>query len=1018
MKRKNPSIGLWALISSLALYGAAFAETPTVDFAKEILPILSDACFQCHGPDANARKANLRLDQEDAAKNARHGTAAIVAGNSQLSELMRRLTTEDPDEIMPPPETKRRLQPEQIERLKNWIDQGAQWSQHWSFTPLKTPTRPKGSLNPIDGFVDRALTRQGLSVNPRATKETLIRRASLDLTGLPPSTRETEAFVNDPSPNAWETVIDRLLASPRYGERMAWPWLDAARYADSNGYQGDRDRTMWPWRDWVVNAFNQNLPWDQFTQWQLAGDLLPNPSTEQILATGFNRNHMINGEGGRIPEENRVDYVMDMLETTGTVWLGLTFNCCRCHDHKFDPLTQEDYYSFSAFFNQTPVTGSGGDPQTPPVLPVPTREQEKQIDASNRKLTSLRKELQIQKQTVLKQSAALELEILNRLTKSNWQALMMDEMSALHQTLTQQDDASIKASGSVPDNDVYSLIGSSPPGKVTGILLEALHYPTLAKGGLSRTEGGNFVLTEIEISLQNKEDGTSRKIAIDSAEATFEQAGLSVDQAFDHDPQSGWGVWPGKPVTDQQAAIFRFDQPVEVGKKDQWLIELHHNHSAKRHTLGCFRLSISTVEEPPLPNIDLSLLTILKTPAMERSKSQQEQLTGYLLKQDKQYSSLMRKITTEQKRLDSVRRTVPKVMVMADKPDRRKTYLLNRGLYNQPGQEVKAALPVSLATPPEDQSLDRLDLAQWLTEPSNPLMARVTVNRFWQMLFGKGLVRSPEDFGVQGERPTHPELLDWLSHEFIQSGWNVKALLKKIMISETYQRSSHAASDQLELDPANKWLARSPRYRLPSWMIRDQALAVAGLLEPALGGPPSNGYQPPGVWEDSTFGNKKYVQDKGPHLYRRSLYTFWRRIIAPTLFFDTGSRQFCTVESERTNTPLHALTTFNDITYAEAARVLAHKVIVQAAPKQAPKTLLRIAHRRVLNRLPNDHELAVWESALVRSKTHFDKHLEEANAFLSIGETRLDSLHDTALEAALGTVCLTLFNTDEALNRE
>ncbi|MEC8801121.1 MAG: PSD1 and planctomycete cytochrome C domain-containing protein, partial [Planctomycetota bacterium] len=704
-----------------------------ISFQRDIRPILSDHCLKCHGPDASAREASLRLDIEDSAlQGGDSGVAALTPGKPDQSELIRRILSEDESEIMPPPEMKHPLDATQIALLSRWIEAGGNFDEHWSFQPIEQPATPtfdssEDTRHPVDSFVNARLASSPLTVGRFADRYQLIRRLYFEITGLPPTIDEADAFVGDPRPDAVERLIDRLLASPHYGERMAWNWLDAARYADSNGYQGDGDRTMWPWRDWVVRALNEDLPFDDFTKWQVAGDLLPKPTTEQVLATGFFRNHMINGEGGRIPEENRIDYVMDMTETLGTVWLGLTFNCCRCHDHKYDPLSKRDYYSMFAFFNQTPVNGGGGNPQTPPVIPVLSYEQQDQREELNR---------------------------------------------------------------------------------------------------------------QIEQAIARLERWQSKNTETDSKEG------------------------------DQQEVPFR---QRSRGQWEQWLKE----------------------------NVDLG-------------------------EEVKQWTQTLITQMQTRERLDA---SVPKVMVLGDQSNKRKTFLLNKGLYNQPEDETTAATPARLPDILANTPETRKGLAEWLFQDDQPLVARVTVNRIWQQIFGTGIVKTVEDFGTQGEWPSHPALLDWLAAEYENQNWSTKALLRSILCSATYQRSSTHSSTALEWDPENRLLSHGSRFRMPSWMIRDQALAVSGLLNQKLGGPSVFPYQPPGVWQDATFGKRTYSLSQGNDLYRRSLYTFWRRIIAPTMFFDTASRQTCSVNMSRTNTPLHALTTLNDTTFVEASRVLAQSIL-------------------------------------------------------------------------------------------
>lgn len=811
---------------------AAPASNAKIDFSRQILPILSDNCFPCHGPDAKNRKAKLRLDEEASAKK-----SILVPGKRAESELFRRITTTDANEQMPPKKSNRHLTPAQMELLGRWIDEGAPWSTHWSFTKIARPPVPSVTKfadkvrSPIDAFVLARLEKEGLAPSPPASKETLIRRVTLDLTGLPPTPGEVDAFVNDPSPAAYNKVVERLLQTPPFGERQAWDWLDAARFADSNGYQGDGDRTMWPWRDWVVQAFNRNMPFDQFTIWQLAGDLLPNATAEQKLATAFCRNHMINGEGGRIPEENRIDYVMDMTETLGTVWLGLTFNCCRCHDHKFDPLSQAEYYRLFAFFNQTPVNGGGGNPQTAPVLDIATDAQKAEA---------------------------------------------------------------------------------------------AKFGPMIAK-------------------LGGAVDGLEEKLF----------------------PRP-----KGKPAD----------------------------------------------EAPSVGALPADLKAALKNAASKRNAKQLTALEKEFAVHEPEYVKLVATLRTAIDQRDALNRSLPRVMVMEDMPTQRKTFILTKGLYNKPGQEVTAGLPARLSPLPQGAPLNRLGLAQWLVAPDHPLTARVVVNRFWQQFFGIGLVKTPEDFGIQGEKPPHRALLDWLAAEFIHSGWDVKKLCHTIVTSATYRQSSKVTPALVERDPDNRLLAHGPRLRLPSWMLRDQALAASGLLVPKLGGPPVRPYQPTGIWEEATFGNKRYQQDKGEALYRRSLYIFWRRIVGPTMFFDTAPRQTCSVKQTRTNTPLHALITLNDVTYVEAARALAQRVLVTAEP--GTRQRLDLAFRLVLARQPSNEEADLLARSLERTRAQFMVDPDAAKKFLSIGESKRNDALDLVEHASYAALCNMILNLDEALTKE
>ncbi|MEO7968161.1 MAG: PSD1 and planctomycete cytochrome C domain-containing protein [Opitutus sp.] len=818
---------------------AIIAATPLVaapaapNFSREILPILSDNCFACHGPDAGHRKAKLRLDEEAEAKREHSSGITVVPGKSDESELFYRITATDPEEVMPPPDSHKTLTAAQREVIGRWIDSGAKWGVHWSLSALTRPetpsTREPGAINPIDGFVRAKLRAEKLVPAREASRETLIRRVTLDLTGLPPTRAEVAAYLADLKPGAYERVVDRLLASPAYGERMAWDWMEVARYADTNGYQGDNERTMYPWRDWVVKAFNENMPYDQFTIWQLAGDQLPDSTVEQKIATAFLRNHPINGEGGRIPEENRVEYVLDMTETTGTAWLGLTVGCARCHDHKFDPISQRDYYSLSAFFNQTAVDGSGGSPQTKPVIDLTTLEER-------------------------------------------------DHLAKLEAALV------------APRNDLDAL--------------ETQIFPR--------------------------------------------EAGL--------------------PASKSPAA-------------------------AKYNT-------------ETLKALDLS--------ASKRNAGQLEWIAKYVGGDFPEYTKAATALSEQLKQRDVYQTNLVRVMIMEDQPTPRKTFVLSRGLYSQPLDEVTAATPGKLPPLPPDVPHNRLALARWLMSTENPLTARVSANRIWQLFFGVGLVKTAGDFGVQGEFPKQPELLDWLATDFRDSGWDVKLLVRTIVTSATYRQDSRLAPELMERDPENRLLARGPRFRLPSWALRDQALAASGLLVNRPGGPAVKPYQPPGIWEEATFGKTKYEPDHGDALYRRSLYIFWRRISAPTMFFDTAARTVCTVKPSRTNTPLHALATLNDTTYVEAARVLAdHALTADSADQRR----LDFVFQQVLARKPESAEANVLLGGLKRQRAHFAAAPSTATQLLSVGESKSNSALKPIEHAAWTALCLAVLNLDETLNK-
>ena len=986
-------------------------------YGRDVLPILSDNCYRCHGPDAKAREAKLRLDQKEGALRVKD--PVVLPGNSAESELIARINSDDPEERMPPPDSNLNLTAAQKETLKLWIEDGAKWGKHWAYEPpkklkLPQPKNAKWARNEIDLFIARRLEAEGLKTSVPADKITWLRRVSLDLTGLPPTLVEVEAFLKDESTQAFEMVVDRLLASPRYGERMAWDWLEAARYADSNGYQGDRERTMWPWRDWVVRTLNANMPYDQFTIEQLAGDLLPNATEEQVLATGFNRNHMINGEGGRIAEENRVDYIFDQMETMATLWMGATMICARCHDHKFDPFIRRDYYSLFAFYNNTPVNGGGGDPQMAPNIQVGTPVQKQEITALEQKIANYGKAIEKRRTKLQEGQVAWEAQRLKQASASTWETLRPVAARAKNQTLHLQKDRSVLAKGKLPDQDEYSLQAAVPSSSFRHVRLEALQHASLPSGGLSRVKGGNFVLTDIKLILEEP-DREPREVKLTGARATFNQDGLDVKQAIDAKAGSGWGVWPGpKGVKQPHTAIFTLAEPLKPDPDVRLVFQLKFNHSAKQHVMGRFRISVSSSANPGFGTSGFA--EALKTKPAQRTKEMKELIAREYSQKDPEFRKLQTETESAQKRISDLRKGFPKVMVMKEMDKPRETKVLVRGLYNQPSTTVPINTPTSLPPLAKDAPRNRLGLANWLMDKRHPLAARVTVNRIWQQFFGVGLVKTAEDFGVQGEKPSHPELLDWLAVEFLEGGWDVKAMHKRIVLSATYRQSSAVTPALYERDPGNRLLSRMSRYRLPSWMIRDQALFVSGLLVEKRAGASVKPYQPAGIWSEATFGKKKYTPDKGEALHRRSLYTFWRRIVGPTMFFDEARRQTCEVRRSRTNTPLHALITLNDITYVEAARAMAQRALKEGGKDDGA----RVAHafRLATSRWPKPRERDLLVRRVGQLRDSYAKDEAAAKALLKVGEFKGDQSLDTTDRAAYTVLCSLILNLDEVITHE
>jgi len=1010
-----------SLLFLLTLLLGAPATAEPLDFNLDVRPLLSDRCFKCHGFDKNTRESDLRLDIPEGAFAQRDGSQAIVPGKPEESLVWQRITSTDPDDVMPPPESHLKLNEKEKELIRRWITEGAEYKEHWALIAPQRPDIPQPTnatvQNPIDAFIAHRLLRDGLKQSPAADERTLIRRLSLDLRGLPPTPEEVTAFLNDNAPDAYEKLVDRFLADPSYGERMAWPWLNAARYADSNGYQGDGERTMWPWRDWVVDAFNRNIPWDDLTIWQLAGDLLPNATTEQRLATGFLRNHPINGEGGRIPEENRVDYVMDMTETTGTVWLALTFNCCRCHDHKYDAITQEEYYKLSAFFNQTPVNGSGRDPRTPPVISIATGERKAEETALLEEISALREDFASFEKDLTTKQPAWEKSRRTGNSELEWAALSINSAKAEKQKLEVLEDGSILATGENPNNDVYNLSTETKLKSIASIRLEAIRHESMTNGYLSRSDSGNFVLTDFRMRVQPL-GGNPIHSKFKSAIATYEQGDHQIAKTYDGKANTGWAVYENNQINRDHEAIFHLDKPIEVPEHASIIITMRHDSQHANHNLGRFRLSVSATADAKLSTGERRLQDALAVEPGKRSEAESNLLATAHRESVPRHAELKKLISDKENELNSSRRNLPKVMVMEDMDKQRKTYILDVGVYDKRGKEVGTGTPAALPSFSKDLPQNRLGLAQWLTDGENPLTARVTVNRFWQQLFGVGLIKSPENFGVQSEVPIHPRLLDYLAVEFQESGWDVKQLIRILVNSHTYRQSSRVSAELLEADPANRLLARGARYRMPAWMIRDQALSASGLLVDKKGGAPVNSYQPEGIWAEATFGKKRYSRGKGDDLYRRSIYSFWRRIAAPPMFFDNPGRETCSVTISLTNTPLHALSTLNDTTYVEAARALADRAAASAGENSNPAAQIAQAFQLVVARNPSAQEQEILENIYNRAQVRFTSDPGAAANFLKNGESPRKSELPEPQHAALATVCLGILNLDEALTKE
>jgi len=1050
------------LIFSLGLgpIGAASPPKPAdrVDFDRQIRPLLSDKCFACHGPDEAKRMARLRLDIKDGGAFAdRGGYRLIVPGDSAHSRLIQRITAEKPALRMPPVSSGLSLTKEQIELIRKWIDQGAEWTVHWAYVPPKRPAIPQVSnpawvRNPIDAFILARLDHEGLKPSPEADRATLIRRVTFDLTGLPPTPAEVDAFLADKSPDAYEKVVDRLLRSPRYGERMAMHWLDLARYADTHGYHIDSHREMWRWRDWVIDAFNQNMPYDQFTIEQLAGDLLPNPTLSQRIATGFNRNHMINFEGGAIPEEYQNEYVVDRVETTATTWLGLTMGCARCHDHKYDPISQKEFYRFYAFFNTVNEKGlDGRRGNAEPILQLPS-------PAQAARLKSLSDDIAAHEKTLAEEVIAP--------LQARWEP---ERLASLPETPRDALDAWYELDGNLSDISGHFRRGKTIKGEVTygpGMIGNSADFDGqtqvdfgpfdigsrkpfsialwIRPGGARRNpvltklapDGrgielylDDYVLSDIQqrsprlfVRIGGAKDDAievgarERLIAVDWYQVAVNYDGsgkASGVQIFVNGRRSQIDV-----LRDSLAGAVANDAPLEIGNP-----AFGPRFRGRLDDLRIYSRTLTPAEIAVLWSDDPLRATLATLPP-SRTRQQKEWLRDYFLSYEapppyRRAWSELKWLKTEKDALNSV---IPTTMVMAEMEKPRETVVLGRGDYRNRGEKVTPGVPAILPPLPKDAPLNRLTLARWLVSPTHPLTARVAVNRFWQMYFGAGIVKTAQDFGAQGDPPSHPELLDWLATEFIRTGWDVRAMQRLIVTSATYRQSSRATPQLIEKDPENRLLARGPRFRLPAEMIRDNALAAAGLLKERIGGPSVFPYQPAGLWEETSFGDgfsaQTYTPSHGDDLYRRTMYTFWKRTSPPPslIAFDAPDREKCTARRSVTNTPLQALVLMNDPTYVEAARALAQRMLEEAPHNDARR--IEWGFRLAAGRRPSAREVRLLRDLEIKELAEYKASPERARQLLSVGESKPDPRLKPSELAAWTTVASAILNLDETITKE
>jgi hypothetical protein len=967
---------------SLAVLLASSAHA--VDFNREVRPILAQQCFACHGMDDHGRKGKLRLDLRDSAlSGGKSGELAIVPGKPEASEIIKRLLSSDEDEQMPPPHTKKVVSDKDKAILKQWIAEGAEYATHWAYTPPKATNDPKAS---IDSFIHDRLTRERLKPSPEADRYTLVRRLYLDLIGLPPTTAEADAFVNDKAPDAYDKLVDKLLSTPQYGERWARRWLDLARYADTNGFEKDRPRSIWPFRDWVVKALNDDMPFDQFSIKQIAGDMLPQATTEDLIATGFHRNTMLNEEGGIDPNEYRFYAMVDRVSVTGTTWMGLTMNCCQCHTHKYDPILHTDYYSTLALLNNA----------SEPTYFIPTPAVEEQKKARSVKIAELEASLPSKfpggPEAMEKRFSEWRNE--KQKNASHWEIIRPTKMETTMPQLEQLADGFILGNGDISKSEVYDLTFQAPIRGVTAIRLEVASHPSLPNDGPGMTnyEGplGGFFLSELK-AFQN-----NQPIKMAGAQATNDEPeggdaaaqpkakgkaarktkkSNSANSALDSEMSSGWQVTGGYGV--QHAAVFYFDQPIDLtnGFALKMLFEKHF-----ACPLGHFRISVTTSDHAMATGhpAEVEEALALGTPAGRE----------LLLRRFLETAPEMKQAVAP---LLSLRRNPPRgqpTLVMNERPasNPRTTRLHHRGEYLQPKEEVPPAVPAFLPQLPKDAPADRLTFAKWLFAPENPLTARVTVNRQWQAFFGRGLVKSLEDFGYQSDPPSHPELLDWLAVEFVKQGWSLKKLHRLIVTSSTYRQSSRVTPELLQRDPENILLARGARFRLDAEIIRDSALKAAGVLSPKMGGPGVYPPQPASVTSEGAYGKIEWKISEGEDRFRRSLYTFTKRTapFAMATTFDAPTGESCLARRDVSNSPLQALTLLNDQMFIEAAQAMAKRVIIES---QSDDERLTNIFRRCTTHPPAPDELGMLKSFLQKQR---DKKLDGEALWAAVSRAALN----------------------------
>jgi hypothetical protein len=1047
----------------------------TIEFNRDVRPILSENCFFCHGPDKNKRQADLRLDTQQGLLEKAEGAVPVVPGKPDESELFRRIVSEVPELQMPPGESGKVLTQRDIAVLRKWIEQGAHHEGHWSFLPIRSvsvaPDGPTGgdshrSAATIDAMIQKSLAEHQLHASPEADRITLIRRLSLDLTGLPPSIEDVERFVNDRDVAAYEKQVDRLLASPHYGERLAMWWLDLVRYADTVGYHGDQEMSVSPFRQYVIESFNANKSFDQFTIEQLAGDLLPNPSREQLVASGYNRLGMMSAEGGVQDKEYLAKYIAERVRNASGTWLGVTLGCAECHDHKFDPFSTRDFYRFEAFFADIQEQGLYSGGAWGPAVKVPTAAQEQALAEVTQRIAAAKSIYETETPEIAVSRAAWIS------SQPVWHVLKPQQLTShAGATLTLNDDGSILVKDTLSAQDTYSLVLNSLPANVTAFRLEVLPHDSLPQKGPGRAENGNFILTEFQAAVisgvtqastaaavSTAPAGESVLIPLQNATATYEQpitgepttgengpSAWKITTAIDGDPTgkapgAGWAT--GGRAGQASVAVFETKENLSLAAGQSLQISLAHQHDIASHTLGRFRVSVC-VSARPVKAADASppvIEAILATAPEQRTEPQTTELTTWYRTIAPELNSVRQQLASLEKQRTELDATIPVSLITTSVAPRMVRILPRGNWMDETGEVVTPAFPevidqlvsgrtatetaVSLdtASPENGKRLNRLDLAKWILAPQNPLTARVTVNRLWKLYFGAGLSRRLDDLGAQGEWPSHPELLDNLANELIQSRWDLKYLIKSIVMSNTYRQTSIVSESQREADSYNRWLSHQGRFRLDAELVRDNAMSISGLLVTTLGGRSVRPYQPPGYWAYLNFPTREWQNSSGEDLYRRGLYTHWQRqYLHPGLLaFDAPSREECTAERPRSNTPLQSLVLLNDPCYVEAARAFAELLLnhpVTEAGTSSDAARLDLAFRRAVSRPIMPQERVVLEELLNRHRADYRTDAAAATELLSVGTRPVPQHLDPVELAAWTSVARTILNLHETITR-